>query len=240
MVDEQRILLDLNALHAGYGSAMVLHGIDMTVRSHEFVGLLGANGAGKSTLLRAISGIVQPRSGEILLDGQDIARAKPQAVVQAGIAQVAEGHRIFGKLTVEQNLRLGAYTRRLTTTELAHSVGLIWELFPQLAERPKSSAASLSGGQQQMLAIGQALMAAPKLLLLDEPSAGLAPVVIEQLAEGLRELRRGGLTILIVEQHIPLTLSLADRIYVMRNGKIVVDGIPSASCTDAMLQAAYI
>ena len=180
--------------------------------------------------LRAISGIVQPRSGEILLDGQDIARAKPQAVVQAGIAQVAEGHRIFGKLTVEQNLRLGAYTRRLTTTELAHSVGLIWELFPQLAERPKSSAASLSGGQQQMLAIGQALMAAPKLLLLDEPSAGLAPVVIEQLAEGLRELRRGGLTILIVEQHIPLTLSLADRIYVMRNGKIVVCLLYTSRC----------
>ncbi|GAA0974807.1 ABC transporter ATP-binding protein [Acrocarpospora macrocephala] len=233
-------LLDVDNLHARYGQARVLHGVSLTVSPGEVVVLLGANGAGKTTLLRAITGHVE-RTGSIKFAGTDITRASPAAIVSLGLVQVPEGRGTFADLTVQENLRLGAYTRRVTAAALALEISEIVERFPILGERAGQRAGLLSGGEQQMLAIGRALLARPRLLVLDEPSLGLAPTVTRAVFDTLRELHdEQGLSLLVVEQNADLSLGIADRAYVLEAGEIQVDGPAAAIRDDAGLRRAYL
>ena len=222
MSSERTMALDIVGLSAGYGRVEVLRGIDLRVAEGEMVTLIGANGAGKSTLLKAVVGLVSPSAGTVRLFGEDITRRSPERAVRAGLALVPEGRMLFGPMTVEENLRLGAHTRN--AEEFVAERDRVFELFPVLSERREQSAATLSGGEQQMLAVGRALMARPRLLLLDEPSLGLAPRVIAERFSALQTLRANGLTILLVEQDARLALRHADRGYVMRTGTIALHG----------------
>jgi branched-chain amino acid transport system ATP-binding protein len=213
-------LLELRDVEARYGSVRVLHGVTLSVGEGELVAVLGANGAGKTTTLRAVSGTVR-RSGEIVFAGEPL-RRRPEATARAGIAHVPEGRGTFGELTVWDNLRLGAYTRRRGVKDAA---GRVFEYFPRLDERRGQQAGTLSGGEQQMLALGRALMAQPRLLLLDEPSLGLAPVVVKEIFEALERMKTDeGLSVLVVEQNASLALAHAARAYVLEVGRVVVDG----------------
>ena len=232
--------LEIQDLSVRYGSARVLDQVSLHVRDGEIVGVLGSNGAGKSTLLRAVSGLVRPVSGRVLFTGQDIVGLSPAAIVRKGISQVAEGRRIFRTQSVAANLELGAYTRRQPRREIQADLERAYQLFPVLRAKRDHDAAMLSGGEQQMLAIGQAMMASPRLLLMDEPSLGLAPIAIWALVEQVRELRSAGTTVLIVEQQLPLARELCDRLYFLRNGRIVVDGVPPAKLDPDAVRAAYI
>ncbi len=214
--------LDISGLSAGYDRVDVLRGIDLTIAPGEMVTLIGANGAGKSTLLKAVVGLVPPAAGTVSLFGKDITRMSPERSVREGLALVPEGRMLFGPMTVEENLRLGAHTR--DAEEFAAERDRAFELFPVLSERRTQSAATLSGGEQQMLAVARALMARPRMLLLDEPSLGLAPRIIAEIFAALETLRTGGLTILLVEQDARLALRHADRGYVMRTGSIALHG----------------
>lgn len=214
--------LAIEGLHAGYGHVDVLRGVDLAVHPGEMVTLIGANGAGKSTLLKAVVGLVTPSAGSVHLFGEDITRLQAQRAVRTGLALVPEGRMLFGPMTVEENLRLGAHTR--STEEFIAERERVFNVFPVLAERRAQSAATLSGGEQQMLAVARALMAKPRLLLLDEPSLGLAPKIIAEIFEALEMLRAEGLTILLVEQDARLALKHADRGYVMRTGAIALEG----------------
>ena len=217
-------LLSVSNLGAGYGAVTALRGISIDVPERGIVALLGANGAGKSTTLKCISGVVKPRDGSITFDGQTINGMTPNAVTRLGIAQVPEGRRIFKDLTVTENLTMGAYTRR-DTTAINEDRERILELFPRLRERATQLGGSLSGGEQQMLAIGRGLMAAPRLLLLDEPSLGLAPIVVSQIFEALMELKtEQGISILIVEQNMRMALKFSDYGYVIQLGQVMVSG----------------
>ena len=217
-------LLSVSNLGAGYGAVTALRGISIDVPERGIVALLGANGAGKSTTLKCISGVVKPRDGSITFDGQTINGMTPNAVTRLGIAQVPEGRRIFKDLTVTENLTMGAYTRR-DTAAINEDRERILELFPRLRERATQLGGSLSGGEQQMLAIGRGLMAAPRLLLLDEPSLGLAPIVVSQIFEALMELKtEQGISILIVEQNMRMALKFSDYGYVIQLGQVMVSG----------------
>jgi len=219
-------LLSLRGVSAYYGRVRSLDGVDLTLQRGESLAVLGANGAGKTTLLRAISGLMARRAGEIRFDGQEIGRAPSHHIVRLGIGQVAEGRHLFPTLSVEENLEMGALVP--CTTGRAGEVGaareLAYSLFPRLAERRAQLATTLSGGEQQMLAIARALMARPKLLLLDEPTVGLAPKVIEQLFQALHRLKEIGLTVMLAEQNVPLALGLAERALVLRLGRVVLSG----------------
>lgn len=218
-------MLDVRNLHAGYERVQVLKDVSLTVGEAEWVTIVGANGAGKTTLLWAISGLL-PRRGSVMFDGHDLTKALPAAVVKAGIVQVPQGRQLFGDLSVLDNLWLGAYTRRSRTErrQAAQDLVQVRELFPEIADRMDQAAGSLSGGEQQMVAIGRALMTAPRLLLLDEPSTGLSPMLVKRIFAALSDLHQQGMAILLVEQDAQLALQHAQRGYVMHAGTIALSG----------------
>ena len=216
-------MLALDDVHASYGPVAAIRGLSLEVRAGELVCLIGANGAGKSSTLRAISGLLGVTRGRIVFDGAEIHRAAPDAILKAGIAHCPEGRRVFPHLTVEENLAMGAYVRR-DRAGIAEDVDRLCAHFPILAERRRQAAGTLSGGEQQMLAIARALMSRPRLLLLDEPSLGLAPTVVETTFEIIADIRRRGTTVLMVEQNAYLALGMADRAYVMETGRIALVG----------------
>jgi branched-chain amino acid transport system ATP-binding protein len=230
-------MLEIRGLEVRYGRIPALHGIDLGVPGSELVALVGANGAGKTTLLRALSG-VQPSTGAIVFDGEDIQALPAEERVALGIVQCPEGRQVFGPLSVEDNLRLGAYRRGRMGT--AASLERVYALFPSLAERRAEAAGNLSGGQQQMLAIGRALMAEPRLLLLDEPSMGLAPRLVAEIFECIRELRAAGTPMLLVEQNASAALAIADRGYVLEAGRIVLGGTGAELLADGSVREAYL
>jgi branched-chain amino acid transport system ATP-binding protein len=230
-------MLELGALSSSYGRIPALAGIDLKVEEGELVALVGANGAGKSTLLRVISG-VQPASGRILFRGEDISAASPERRVRMGIVQVPEGRQVFGPLSVEDNLRLGAYTR--TRAESDAELERVYELFPALKERRRQAAGVLSGGQQQMLAMGRGLMAKPRLLLLDEPSMGLAPRLVEEIFARVRVLKAARTTLFLVDQNARAALAVADRGYVLEAGRIVLAGTGAELLADGQVREAYL
>ena len=219
-------LLAVSELHAGYGSLRAVDGISLEVGAAETVALIGRNGAGKTTSLLAIAGLRYGRfPGTVTLGGLDVSKATPRQIVDAGLAHVPEGHRIFSRLNVEENLRLGAYTRRRSGRKaVATSMERVFDLFPILRTYATRNAGFLSGGEQQMVAIGQALMAEPRVLMLDEPTSGLAPIVIRTIYDAIARLREQGLAILIVEQSVPRALANSSRCYVMERGRIVISG----------------
>jgi branched-chain amino acid transport system ATP-binding protein len=229
------MLLEVRALSSHYGRIQALHGVDLVIRESERVALIGANGAGKTTLLRTISGVQAATGGSVRFAGRDITRVPPDRRVRLGISQVPEGRQMFGPMAVEDNLLLGGYTR--TRSERAQDLAQMYERFPVLEERRRQPAGTLSGGEQQMLAIGRALMARPRLLLLDEPSVGLAPRIVEQIFAVIRELRG---TILLVEQNAHAALGVADRGYVVESGRIVLEGSSRALLDDEQVKAAYL
>jgi branched-chain amino acid transport system ATP-binding protein len=231
-------LLATQALTAHYGRIQALRGIDLEVRQGELVALVGANGAGKTTLLKTLSGVVPASGGTVHFAGSDITRAAPNRRVRLGIAQVPEGRQVWGPLSVEDNLRLGGVTR--PSDERARRLGEIYAMFPVLDERSAEAAGALSGGQQQMLAIGRALMASPRLLLLDEPSMGLAPLLVKDIFAVIRRLRNAGTTVLLVEQNARAALRIADRAYVMETGRLVMGGTGAELLGDDRLRATYL
>lgn len=230
-------MLKIDRVDAGYGLIRALWGVQLEVLPGELVVLLGSNGAGKSTLLRAISGLVRPTNGQILLEGQRIDTLPPEETVRRGIAHVPEGRRVFRELTVRENLLLGAYIRR--DGEVPELLARVEELFPILRKRRDQAAGTLSGGEQQMLAMGRALMSRPKLLLLDEPSLGIMPKLVTRLFETIAALR-GRTTILLVEQNVSLALAIADRGYVLETGRIVLEGTGRELLADPKVQRAYL
>lgn len=232
-------LLRLHGVHISYGAIRAVRGISFSVMPGELVALVGSNGAGKSTTLRAISGLVRPQIGTIEFDQRDITRVAPHAIVARGIAHVPEGRQIFASLTIEENLRLGAVTRR-DQTELRQDLERVFELFPILSERYHQQGGTLSGGEQQMLAIGRALMARPRLLLLDEPSLGLAPIMVRRIFQVIRRLKEAGVTILLVEQNARQALAIADRAYVFEAGEITLDGEARALASNPEVERAYL
>jgi branched-chain amino acid transport system ATP-binding protein len=231
-------LLSIDNLRSAYGRIEVLHGVSLEVRSGEIVSLIGANGAGKTTLLCTLSGVQSITAGSIRLQGRSIDRLPSHRRVALGITQVPEGRQLFAPLSVEDNLALGAWSRR--AGNLASELARIYELFPMLAARRTSPAGTLSGGQQQMLAIGRALMARPRLLLLDEPSMGLAPILVDQIFEIIRKLKVEGLTILLVEQNAFAALAIADRAYVLETGRVAASGSAAQIKIDQRVREAYL
>jgi len=232
-------LLRLEGLHAAYGPVAALRGLDLAVAPGELVCLIGANGAGKTSTLRAISGLLPPTRGRIVFDGREIQGTEPARILEAGLAHCPEGRRVFPYLTVEENLRMGAYVRR-DRRGIAEDVERVCAHFPILAERRRQMAGTLSGGEQQMLAIGRALMARPRLILFDEPSLGLAPTVVETTFEIIADIRRRGTTVLMVEQNAYLALRMADRGYVMETGRIVLAGPAADLLADDHVRRAYL
>ncbi|MER9289084.1 ABC transporter ATP-binding protein [Mesorhizobium sp. M0510] len=223
MATPSPVLLSVENLEVNFGAVRALKGISLDVHAGEVVALVGANGAGKSTTLRTISGLSRPRGGKIIFDGKPIGGVAPSRIVTLGIAQSPEGRRLFGGLTVADNLRLGACTRTDKEAVVRDSERMFM-LFPVLKQRLKQLAGTLSGGEQQQLALARALMAAPRLLLLDEPSLGVAPLLVRHIFSALAELKRQGMTMLLVEQNITLALDLADRAYVLRTGQVALSG----------------
>jgi branched-chain amino acid transport system ATP-binding protein len=231
-------VLSVEQVRSSYGRIEALHGVSIEVAGGEIVTLLGANGAGKTTLIRAISGVQAISAGQIRFDDRPLEGVSAHARVALGIAQVPEGRQVFAPLSVEDNLRLGAWPRR--NARLDAELASVYELFPALASRRRISAGMLSGGEQQMLAIGRALMAKPRLLLLDEPSMGLAPILVEQILDVVRGLKQAGLTVLLVEQNARAALAIADRGYVVETGRIATSGSAVELLADARVQAAYL
>ncbi|HWQ13099.1 MAG TPA: ABC transporter ATP-binding protein [Roseiflexaceae bacterium] len=232
-------LLELKNVHSYYGNIHALKGISLTVDQGEIVTLIGSNGAGKSTTLRTISGILQPRQGEIWLEGQRIDRIPPHKVVERGVLQAPEGRRIFPRLSVRDNLEMGAFTRS-DKAGIAEDMERVFQLFPRLRERANQKGGTLSGGEQQMLAIGRALMGRPRVLLLDEPSMGLAPVLVEQIFSIIKDINAQGTTILLVEQNALMALQIANRGYVLQTGQIVLADTARALSENEMVQKAYL
>ncbi|MXQ13608.1 ABC transporter ATP-binding protein [Microvirga makkahensis] len=231
--------LELNRVSAFYGDAQALFDIDLVVEPGEIVAIIGSNGAGKTTVLRTISGLVKPREGTLRYDGRDIAAAQPWSVVASGIAHVPEGRRLFREMSVQENLMMGAYHRN-NAADGKTDLERVYTLFPRLAERRDQLAGTMSGGEQQMAAIGRALMARPRLLLLDEPSLGLAPKIIETVFDTIREINAEGVGIILVEQSAQLALETAGRAYLMENGRVVKTGSSSDLMTDDAVREAYL
>ncbi len=233
-------LLQVEGIDVGYGHVGVLEDVSLTVDEGSIVALVGSNGAGKSTLLRAISGLLRPRRGRIVFAGTDLAGAAPNRVVDAGILHVAEGRRLFRQQSVDDNLELGLYGVRIGQDEAAARYARVFELFPVLAERRQARAGVLSGGQQQMLAIAQALMRAPRLLMLDEPSLGLAPIIVDQVLDVLLRLRAADTTILLVEQMVERALEIADFGFVLQNGRLIGQGPAAELARSDVVARAYV
>jgi branched-chain amino acid transport system ATP-binding protein len=232
-------LLEIENLHVFYGSIHALRGLSLAVEAGKIVTLIGANGAGKSTTLNTISGLLRPRQGSIRLDGQDLTAVPPHEIVLKGIVQVPEGRRIFGRLTVQENLEMGAYTLA-DPKEMQEGIDRTFALFSRLKERRTQVAGTLSGGEQQMLAIGRALMARPRVLLMDEPSMGLAPILVEQIFGAIQDINRQGTTILLVEQNAFMALDIASRGYVLQTGSIVLAGPAAELQANAEVKRAYL
>src|SRR3977135_3139335 len=232
-------MLEMKSVDAGYGTFQALFGVGLHVEAGEAVGVIGPNGAGKTTLMRVISGLVRPRAGAISMQGVDVLKTPEHRIVSLGIAHIPENRRLFPRLTVEDNLRMGAFipnARRDFTARLAW----VYDLFPRLKERPKQLAGTLSGGEQQMCAIGRALMSRPKLLLMDEPSAGLAPLLVQQVFELVRRIRAEGFTVLIVEQNVRQVLDIVDRAYLLEVGSIRLAGSAATLRNHDLIRTAYL
>ena len=232
-------LLDVNNIHAYYGNIHALKGISLTVEEGEIVSLIGANGAGKTTTLRSISGLLRPREGTIKLNGDDLRNYKAHELVTQGVAMVPEGRGVFARLTVAENLDMGAYHRN-DQQQIKADMEHVFSLFPRLKERRTQVAGTLSGGEQQMLATGRALMSRPSLLLMDEPSMGLAPILVETIFEIIQEINQEGTTILLVEQNAQIALQIADRGYVLQTGEIVLSDTAKALREDPTVQKVYL
>ena len=232
-------LLEIKDIHTYYGNIHALKGISLTVEKGEIVTLIGSNGAGKTTTLRSICGLQKPRHGSILLEGEDIVPFKAHQIVTKGVAMVPEGRGIFARLTVAENLDLGAYTRN-DRLGIQKDLDRVYSIFPRLKERQRQVAGTLSGGEQQMLATGRALMTRPRLLLMDEPSMGLAPVLVEAIFDVIKVINKEGTTILLVEQNALMALSIADRGYVIQTGQIVLQDTASNLKRNEMVQRAYL
>ena len=237
-MEERRTLLKVDELHVYYGSIHAIKGVSFEVNEGEIVTLIGANGAGKSTTLNTVAGLLKPRSGAITFDGWDITGMSASKAVSRGMALCPEGRRIFQQMTVRENLEMGSFTR--PPQEIPDSLENVFSRFPRLKEREKQIAGTLSGGEQQMLAMGRALMSKPKLLMLDEPSMGLAPILVEQIFDIVKELNEAGSTILLVEQNAQMALSVADRAYVLGTGRITISGAAADVLADDRVRAAYL
>ncbi|HEU0081479.1 MAG TPA: ABC transporter ATP-binding protein [Bradyrhizobium sp.] len=232
-------MLQMSAVDAGYGSFQALFGVSLKVEAGEAVGVIGPNGAGKTTLMRVISGLIRPRAGSISMQGSDVVRTPAHRIVSLGIAHVPENRRLFARLTVEDNLKMGAFMPE-ARRRFAERLAFVFDLFPRLNERRAQLAGTMSGGEQQMCAIGRALMSDPKLLLLDEPSAGLAPVVVQQVFELVKRIRASGLTVLIVEQNVQQVLRVVDRAYLLEAGAIRASGSAGEMREDDTIRQAYL
>ena len=231
-------MLEIRDIHVFYGAIHAIKGVSFNVEEHEIVTLIGANGAGKSTILNTIAGLLHPRSGQILLDGNSITGIPAHRMVSLGMALCPEGRRIFQQMSVRENLEMGGYSR--PTTEIASSLEDVFQRFPRLKEREKQIAGTLSGGEQQMLAMARALMSKPRLMMLDEPSMGLAPILVEQIFDIIRELHAAGTTILLVEQNAQMALSVADRAYVLETGNISMAGAAAELLENDAVRKAYL
>jgi branched-chain amino acid transport system ATP-binding protein len=232
-------ILEVEGLHTYYGSIHALKGISLSVDEGEIVTLIGSNGAGKTTTLNTISGIVRARSGTVRLAGEDVTHDSPHSIVMRGVVQVPEGRRMFARLTVDENLKMGGYTVKVQA-EIRAGIDRAYQMFPRLRERRSQIAGTLSGGEQQMLAIARALMSQPRILLLDEPSMGLAPVLVDSIFETIERLHAAGTTILLVEQNARMALRIADRAYVIETGAIVMTDTASALREDPNVQKVYL
>jgi branched-chain amino acid transport system ATP-binding protein len=237
-------MLSVEELYAGYGTSEVLVGVSLEVRPGAVVALIGPNGAGKTTTMRAISGLLKPASGRVVIDGTQVQGMDASRIARLGLAHAPEGRRVFGTLSVEDNLLLGAYSRLPRFfgyhSKAAHDLDRVFALFPRLMERRRQTAGTLSGGEQQMLAIGRALMANPKVILMDEPSMGLAPIIVEEVFATICRLKKEGITLLLVEQMARMALEVADYAYVMERGRIVVAGVPEELRKNERVLAAYL
>jgi branched-chain amino acid transport system ATP-binding protein len=232
-------MLELKSIDAGYGTFQALFGINLEVKAGEAVGVIGPNGAGKTTLMRVISGLIRPTRGTIAMEGVDVVATAAHRIVSLGIAHVPENRRLFPRLTVEDNLRMGAFMPE-ARAKFADRLAVVFDLFPRMKERRHQLAGTMSGGEQQMCAIGRALMSDPKLLLLDEPSAGLAPVVVQQVFELVKRIRAGGLTVLIVEQNVKQVLKVVDRAYLLEAGAIRSSGTSAELLASDTIKQAYL
>lgn len=240
MADNHTPQLDIQNLNVYYGAIHALKGISFRLEKGEIVALIGANGAGKSTTLSTISGILRPRLGNVILEGEDITQIPSETIVEKGVVQVPEGRKIFATLTVQENLEMGAYTRGNKKEEIQKSMANAFERFPRLAERRKQLGGTLSGGEQQMLAIARGLMARPRLMLLDEPSMGLSPLLVEQIFTIIQDINNQGTSILLVEQNAQMALSIADRAYVLETGQVVLEGTGQELLHNEMVAEAYL
>ena len=232
-------MLELRSVDAGYGSFQALFGIDLDVKAGEAVGVIGPNGAGKTTLMRVISGLIRPSRGSIRMEGTDVVVTPPHRIVGLGIAHVPENRRLFPRLTVDDNLRMGAFMQD-ARAKYAERLEFVFDLFPRMKERRSQMAGTMSGGEQQMCAIGRALMSGPKLLLLDEPSAGLAPLVVQQVFDLVKRIRGSGLTVLIVEQNVQQVLKVVDRAYLLEAGTIRASGTSTEMLATDTVKQAYL
>lgn len=232
-------MLKIEEINVFYGVIQALKGVSMEVKEGSIATVIGANGAGKTTTLKTISGLLRPRSGSILFKGQEISRTRPDKIVGLGISQVPEGRRVFPELTVMENLEMGAYLRR-DKKAIAQDIDSVFDRLPRLKERARQTAGTLSGGEQQMLAIGRALMSRPQLMIMDEPSMGLAPLLVKDIFDIIQEINRQGTTILLVEQNARLALSIAHRAYVMETGEIVLSGLPEQLINSEDVKKAYL
>ena len=232
-------MLEIKDLHVSYGGIQALRGVSLNVPDGKIVTLIGANGAGKSTLMRTISGLVKAQSGSILWNGQELLGKPIDQIVASGIAMSPEGRRVFADLTVLENLKIGAYLRK-DKAETEKDLEWVYSLFPRLRERSWQSAGTLSGGEQQMLAMGRALMCKPKMLLLDEPSMGLSPLLVKEIFKIIRQVNRNGVTVLLVEQNAKMALAISDRAYVLETGNITLSGDAQELLNDARVKKAYL
>lgn len=237
---ERDIMLEVKDLHVYYDNIHALKGVSLKVKKGEVVSLIGANGAGKTTTLQTISGLIQSRSGEVIFEGKDITKVECHKICKMGIAQVPEGRRVFARLPVKDNLKLGAFTVDDTPENLEKDRAKFYEVFPRMGERKNQLAGTLSGGEQQMLAMGRALMSRPKLLILDEPSMGLSPLFVKEIFSVIKRLKEAGTTILLVEQNAKMALSVADYAYVIETGKITMEGKAKDLLNNADVKKAYL
>ena len=240
MNTEAKTMLEIKDLHVYYDNIHALKGVSLKVKEGEIVSLIGANGAGKTTTLQTISGLIHSKQGKIIFHGKDITKEKPHLICQAGIAQVPEGRRIFTKLAVKDNLKLGAFTVKDTPENLEKDRAKFYKDFPRMSERKNQMAGTLSGGEQQMLAMGRAIMSRPKLLILDEPSMGLSPLFVKEIFSVIKKLKEEGVTILLVEQNAKMALSIADYAYVIETGKITLEGPAQELLNNPDIKKAYL
>ncbi len=232
-------MLEIKDLEVYYGVIQAIKGVSFEVNQGEIIALIGANGAGKTTILHTITGLLTPKKGSVLFEGKEITKIPAHRIVKLGMAHVPEGRRVFAQLTVYQNLRMGAYTRK-DKDEVEESLEAVYKRFPRLQERRNQIAGTLSGGEQQMLAMGRALMSKPRIILMDEPSMGLSPILVNEIFDIIQSVNAGGTTVLLVEQNAKKALSIADRAYVLETGKIVMSGDAEKLLNDASIKKAYL